>query len=237
MLKKLYSTALMASIVVISAIAFMLPLKAHAYYVYGKAIAKSYMKDTTKIEDWDYTFYKFDDESSLESSIRVSTDAGQSAEAKYFTNLGTGLLGTYIEALDLDPDASESAFGAASYPTYALSETKFGDTLSFQIPDGVYEHGLSASLTGYISGNLHAQGYIDQYNFSYAEMHGNFYFGGDAFRPVWKAEGFDTISIDQEFTLVADLVDNGSAHHSPAWRPCMGSIEAGRRRNVLFHSG
>jgi hypothetical protein len=94
------------------------------------------------------------------SGLTASSDSGVSsgsggavAVSRYFANLATGSLGTYISGDN--PNADEYGGGTAA----AEASAYFSDVLKLTIPAGTYDNDLYVTLSGYVNGSLSAFGW------------------------------------------------------------------------------
>jgi len=199
MFHKLFS---LLSTVLISALFLMGTTEyVHAYLVDGSigawvdgqeiSLDDNYQSTTsnTSLDDWD--------------SLNNTT---QSAETRYFSNLATGLLGTYVSASDYAPDRGDYSFHKAE----AVAHTSFFDRLRVTIPNDYYEDGLYVSLSGYLSGNLSASGVTSSGHTSSADISAQFAFGDESRTFDQKITDDSSITINESFTLTSELVAPGT---------------------------
>lgn len=140
--------------------------------------------------------------------------SGSVAKAKYFANLATGWLGTYVYGYS--PKANTYEGGAAS----AASLVSFNDTISLTIPAGDYASDLYVTLHGFLNGHLVASGGIGDLESNVAQV-GNFRIGsglgGDEFVfPVTRVHSSDgELTISESFELSAPILRGGLTLTTP----------------------
>ena len=118
------------------------------------------------------------------SGLTASSDSGVSsgndeavAESRYFANLATGSLGTYISGDNPDAKGYHNSANAKA-------SAYFSDRLQLTIPEGKYDDDLSVTLSGYVNGSLEAFGWNgikdDEARARYSNVHetGLFSIGG-----------------------------------------------------------
>ena len=131
------------------------------------------------------------------SGPTASSDSGVSsgslgavAESRYFANLATASLGTYIYG---DNPGAILYHSSASADAYA----HFNDTLQLTISPGTYNEDVYVTLSGYVNGSLSASGWNGNDNVAaarYSNVYevGSFFIGGGLGSDTFTLEKSDT---------------------------------------------
>ena len=164
--------------------------------------------------------------------------AGNTAEARYTTNLASGAIGAYSYAQSGYDPGSQQWLSARG-----ISDAIFFDTINFSIPAGYYPSGITATARGRIEGEIVNTG-VTSYAVGFSSWSAAFQrvlggnntyaeFGGWT-QFVW---GGQTYSTSQPFALSINLLDPGTTLAAPMFVETTVKMSVGQQASNEAEAG